>query len=473
MSERGGGPATLTVGEVTALARGRCLSGALDASVRGAGIDTRTMNPGMLFLALPGTHTDGHRFVGEAIRRGAAAVLVARPPEEVVSDAAVILVPDTLRALHRLARGVRERQGPRVVGITGSVGKTSTKEMAAVVAAKAFRTARSPETWNTEIGIPLVLMNMPADCEVAVLELAMRGPGQIRELAEVCRPDIGVVTNVGESHLHFFPSRAALASAKAELVEALPAQGTAILNADDPLVAALRDRTAAHVLFFGDRGDVRAEELRARPPRASTFRLRTPRGAAYVTLPMPGRHAVGNALAAAAVGIALGLSAEAIADGLGEAAPLPMRLEVIDRGGVTIVNDVYNSSPQSMSVALDVVDGIEGSPRVAVLGDMKELGAVSVDAHWAVGREVAHSRFDLIIAFGPLARDLAAAARAEGAARVEHTNELNDVIALLRRELVPGSVVLLKGSRAMAMERITAVLTRSEPTAAPRGGAVP
>ncbi len=470
MSERGVGPPTLTVGEVAALVQGRCVSGSLDAPVRGTGTDTRTMAPGMLFVALSGTHTDGHMFVGEAIRRGAAAVLVARPPEEAVSDAAVILVPDTLRALHRLARGVRERQGPRVVGITGSVGKTSTKEMAAAVAAKAFRTARSPETWNTEIGIPLVLMNMPADREVAVLELAMRGPGQIRELAEVCRPDIGVVTNVGESHLHFFPSRAALAAAKGELVEALPAEGTAILNADDPLVAALRGRTPAHVLFFGDRGDVRAEEVFARSPRASTFRLRTPRGAASVGLPLPGPHAVANALAAAAVGIALGLSAEAIADGLGEAAPLPMRLEIIDRGGMTIVNDVYNSSPQSMSVALDMVDGIEGSPRVAVLGDMKELGAVSVDAHCAVGREAARRRFDLIIAFGPLARDLAAAARAEGAARVEHTNELNDVIALLRRELTPGSVVLLKGSRAMAMERITAVLTRSEPAAVPRGG---
>jgi UDP-N-acetylmuramoyl-tripeptide--D-alanyl-D-alanine ligase len=470
MSERGS-PPVLTVGEVAALVEGRRLAGLPETPVRGTDIDTRTMAPGMLFVAVAGARTDGHRYVAEAFRRGAAAALVARPPDEVPRDAALILVPDTLRALQRLARGVRERQRLRVVGITGSVGKTSTKEMAAAVAAKALRTARSPETWNTEIGIPLVLANIAPDCEVAVLELAMRGPGQIRELVEICRPEIGVVTNVGESHLHFFPSRTALLAAKGELVEGLPATGTAILNADDPFVAALRDRTPARVLFFGGRGEVRAEEVRVHWRQASVFRLRTPRGDARVTLRVPGPHAVANALAGAAVGIALGLDAEVIAEGLAEAAPLPMRLEVIDHGGVTIVNDVYNSSPQSVGVALDMVDEIGGSPRVAVLGDMRELGAVSLEAHRNLGREAARRNFDLIIAFGPLAADLAAAAREAGGPRVEHTNELHDVIALLRRELAPGSVALLKGSRAMAMERITAALTHPEPEVAPRRGA--
>ncbi|HTD47527.1 MAG TPA: UDP-N-acetylmuramoyl-tripeptide--D-alanyl-D-alanine ligase, partial [bacterium] len=308
----------LTAGEAARLAGGALAGGDARAPLRGAAVDSRALAPGMLFVALPGTQTDGHAFVQEAFRRGAGAALVARLPKEVPSGAAIIRAPDTLRAFHRLARAMRDRGRLVVVGITGSVGKTSTKEMAAAVAARAFRTARSPENWNTEVGIPLVLANLPQDREVAVLELAMRGPGQIRELVEVCAPNIGVVTNVGESHMDFFPSREALAAAKGELVEGLAADGVAVLNADDPLTAGLGRRTRARVLSFGDSGgDVRAEEVRLLPARGSTFRLRTPAGAAEVTLRVPGRHSIQNALAAAAVGVALGMAPEAIADGLG------------------------------------------------------------------------------------------------------------------------------------------------------------
>jgi UDP-N-acetylmuramoyl-tripeptide--D-alanyl-D-alanine ligase len=465
-------PAALTAGEAAALVEGELQAGDPRTALRGTTIDSRTVAPGMLFVALAGTRTDGHRFVGDAFQRHAAGVLVSRPPEGAPPGAVVIRVRDTLRAFHRLARGARDRQKLRVVGITGSVGKTSTKEMAAAVAARAFRTARSPETWNTEIGIPLVLTNMPEDREVAVLELAMRGPGQIRELVEICAPDIGVVTNIGESHMDFFPSREALAAEKGALIEGLPPSGVAILNADDPLVAALGGRTRARVLTFGcERGEVRAEALRVLPLRGSTFRLRTPEGGAHVALRVPGRHSVWNALAAAAVGVALGLRAEAIADGLRDAVPLPMRLELIRLGRVTLLNDVYNSSPQSVATALDALEEIEGSPRVAVLGDMKELGARSVEAHRRVGGDAARRRFDLVVAFGPLAAELAVGAREVDGPRVVHTNDVENVVALLQRELVPGSVALIKGSRAMAMERITAALVRPEPTGAVgRGG---
>jgi UDP-N-acetylmuramoyl-tripeptide--D-alanyl-D-alanine ligase len=424
----------------------------------------------MLFVALAGTQTDGHGFVADAFQRGAAGAVVSHPLPETPQRAAVIEVEDTLRALHRLARAVRERQRLRVVGITGSVGKTSTKEMAASVAARAFRTARSPENWNTEIGIPLVLTNLPEDREVVVLELAMRGPGQIRELVEIARPEIGVVTNVGESHLDFFPSRDALAAAKGELIEGLPGDGCAILNADDPLAWALRNRARARVLSFGlEAGELRAEGLRLLPPGGSTFRLKTPKGDAQVTLRVPGRHSVYNALAAAAVGVALGIGADVVAAGLAEAAPVPMRLEVVRVGRTVLVSDVYNSSPQSMAAALDVLDEIEGSPRVAVLGDMKELGAGSVEAHRRVGRDMARRRVDLLVAFGPLAADLAAAAREAGAPRVLHTERLDEVVALLQQTLVPGSVALIKGSRAMAMERITSALMHAAGTPG-RGG---
>jgi UDP-N-acetylmuramoyl-tripeptide--D-alanyl-D-alanine ligase len=437
----------LTAAEVARLAGGVMQSGQARAIVRGAAVDSRVVEPGMLFVAVRGANTDGHCFIGAAFGRGAAGALVSGPIPDVPRDAVVNRVQDTLRAFHRLARGIRDRQRLRVVGITGSVGKTSTKEMAAAVAAQAFRVARSPENWNTEIGIPLVLANIPEDREIAVLEMAMRGPGQIHELVEVAGPEIGVITNIGESHLDFFSGREDLAAAKGELIEGLPPDGCAILNADDALAWGLRERTRARVLSFGlDRG-------------------------AEVTLRVPGRHAIRNALAAAAVGVALGIDAARIAAGLAEAAPLPMRLEIVRLGDRVLLSDVYNSSPQSVDAALDVMDEVAGAPRVAVLGDMKELGASGVEAHRRVGREVARRRLDLLIAFGPLAAGLAAAARAAGGPRVVHTERLDDVLDLLQRTLVPGSVVLVKGSRAMAMERITAVLLRPEPTEATgRGG---
>jgi UDP-N-acetylmuramoyl-tripeptide--D-alanyl-D-alanine ligase len=475
-------PPALSAAEIARLAGGDVLSGDPGVQVRGAAADSREIAPGMLFVALAGSHTDGHRFVADARRRGAAAALVAAHAAAAIgggaaagrADAgfATVAVPDPLRALHRLARAVRDRRGLRVAGITGSVGKTSTKEMAAAVAAQAFRTARSPENWNTEIGVPLVLLNLPADREVAVLEMAMRGPGQIRELVEIAAPQIGAVTNIGESHLDFFPSREALAAAKGELVEGLPPDGCAILNAEDPLAWALRGRTRARVLSFGvERGDVRARDLRVRPGRGSEFLLVTPRGQAPVALRIPGRHAVQNALAAAAVGEALGIDPARAAAGLGAAAPLPMRLEIVPLDGAVLLNDVYNSSPQSAEAALALMDEIEGAgPRIAVLGDMKELGAHTVDAHRRVGRDAARRRVDMVLAFGPLAAEIAAAAREAGGIEVRHTERADEVVETLRRLLRPGAVVLIKGSRAMAMERITEALTRG---AGRRAGAAP
>ena len=462
----------LTAAEVARLGGGALERGDAQAVVRGAAVDSRAIEPGMLFVALRGGNTDGHRYIGAAFDRGATGVLVSAPSIDAPPHRPVIRVQDTLRAFHRLARGIRDRQRLRVVGITGSVGKTSTKEMAAAVAAKAFRTARSPENQNTEIGIPLVLANIPVDREVAVLEMAMRGPGQIRELVEIAGPEIGVVTNIGESHLDFFPSREALAAAKGELIEDLPPHGYAILNADDALAWGLRARTRARVLSFGlERGEVRGEAVRALPLHGTRFSLVTPSGRAEVSLRVPGRHAVQNALAAAAVGVALGIDAARIAAGLAEAPAVPMRLEIVRLGGTILLSDVYNSSPQSMTAALDVMDEVDGAPRVVVLGDMKELGAHAVEAHRRVGREAAHRRIDLLVAFGPLAADLAAAARAEGGPRVVHTERLEEVVDLLHRTLISGSVVLVKGSRAMAMERITAALMRAEPTGASgRGG---
>jgi UDP-N-acetylmuramoyl-tripeptide--D-alanyl-D-alanine ligase len=290
---------------------------------------------------------------------------------------------------------------------------------------------------------------------------------------EITGPEIGVITNIGESHLDFFPNREALVAAKGELIEGLPPHGCAILNADDASAWGLRGRTRARVLSFGlERGEVRAEALRPRPGEGSTFDLKTPAGDSPVTLRVPGRHSVPNALAAAAVGIALGIDVAAIAAGLADATPLPMRLEILRVGGMVLLSDVYNSSPQSVAAALDALDEVEGAPRVVVLGDMKELGAHAAEAHRRVGREAARRRIDLLVAFGPLAADLAAAAREKGGPAVVHTERVDEVVDLLHRTLVPGAVLLIKGSRAMEMERITGALMRPELTGASGPGGV-
>jgi UDP-N-acetylmuramoyl-tripeptide--D-alanyl-D-alanine ligase len=460
-------PFALAAADIAALAGGAVVHGDPAALVRGAAIDSRELEPGMLFVALRGEHTDGHRFVGEALRLGAGAALVSDDVPGVPGGSVLIRTGDTLRGLQRVARGVRDRRPLRVVGITGSVGKTSNKEMSALVLAERYETARSPENWNTEIGVPLVLVNLPDAAEVAVIEMAMRGPGQIRELVGIAGPDIGIVTAVGESHMDFFESREQLAAAKGELIEGLPADGAAVLNADDPLVLGLARRGPARVVTFGFRdADVTARDIRARPGQGSTFMLRIPEGEARVTLAVPGRHAVQNALGAAAVGAVLGVPADAIARGLGRARAVAQRLQVARVAGVTLINDVYNSSPRSMAAALDVMDELPGRPRIAVLGDMRELGALSLEAHRQVGREVARRRVDVLIALGPLAAEMAAAAGEAGTPRVVHTLDPMEALAALRREMAPGAVVLVKGSRALEMERIVDGLTASAAGAA-------
>jgi UDP-N-acetylmuramyl pentapeptide synthase len=240
------------------------------------------------------------------------------------------------------------------------------------------------------------------------------------------------------------------------LIEGLPPDGTAVLNADDPLAMGLAARGPGRVITFGFAGaDVTAHEIRLRPGEGSTFVLRIGTDEAAAALAVPGRHAIQNALAAAAVGAAFGIPAVQAARGLGRARAVPKRLEVLRVGGAVVINDVYNSSPRSMEAALDVMDEFPGRPRIAVLGDMRELGSLSVDAHRRVGREVAGRRIDVLIALGPLAADLAGAAAEAGLPRIVHTVDPEEALAALRRELSPGAVVLIKGSRALAMEQIT------------------
>ncbi|MGH2738465.1 MAG: UDP-N-acetylmuramoyl-tripeptide--D-alanyl-D-alanine ligase, partial [Actinomycetota bacterium] len=382
-----------------------------DATVTGVVFDSRSVRPGDLFVAVSGERVDGHDHVDAAILAGAAGALVS-------SDArfagAVVRVADTREALLRLAADERAGSEAEVVGITGSTGKTSVKDLTAAVLATRFRVHASPRSFNTEIGVPLTLLNAPPVTEVVVCEMGSRGPGHIARLCEVARPGVGVVTNVGPAHLEMFGSIDAVADAKAELVEALPKSGTAVLNADDPRVSAFDVRTRAGVLRFGTgpSADVRGEELRLDLSGLSSFTLRTPGGTERVQLAVPGEHMAWNALAAAAAGVALGLTAGECATGLKEARVSSWRMEItVGRDGIRILNDAYNANPTSMAAALKAARWIAGRHGcVAVLGPMAELGAASPEEHERVGELAARLGIDYLVVVGEEARLIAVGA---------------------------------------------------------------
>ena len=428
--------------------------------VRAVSTDTRTLRSGDLFVALRGPHADGHRFVGEAAAGGVVGVVVATLPEAPL-PVPVLLVPDTLRALGVIAARHRRELRADVVGITGSVGKTTVAGLTALVLERRFRVVRSAEAWNAEIGVPLTLLRAGPETQVVVAEMAMRGLGQIRELVEIARPRIGVVTNVGESHLGLLGTVERVAEAKGELVAGLPPEGAAVLNADDPWTEHLAAKAACRVLRFGlsPEADVRADRVAA-AGSAMTFRLLHGQERAEVRLLLAGRHNVSNALAAAAVGVLLGVPVEEIGAALAHAVPPSGRLQMEEAGGILIINDTYNASPRSVRAALDVLEQVGGGRRrVAVLGDMKELGDASADLHREIGRAAAARELAVLIAVGPEAAALAEGAReVMGAERVIHVPDRDGAVPALRAHLGPTDVVLVKGSRAMGLEAVVEAL---------------
>jgi UDP-N-acetylmuramoyl-tripeptide--D-alanyl-D-alanine ligase len=425
---------------------------------RGVVVDSRRAGKGDLFVALPGERQDGHAFVADAVARGARGVLVRELPEALPAGVAAFVVPDTLLALQRLAAGRRDRRHAKVIGITGSVGKTTTKELVAGVLSTRYRVLKSEANYNNEIGLPLTLLRLTERHQRAVLEMGMYALGEIRTLCEIARPQIGIVTNVGPSHLERLGSLEAIAAAKAELAESLPPHGFALFNADDPLVRAMADRTRAQPLFYGLAGgaDVRATEIASRGLDGVSFRLHWGGASAQVETSLPGRHIVSNALAAAAAGLADGMTLTDVAGALA-AAQVPLRVQVHRaRGGGTILDDTYNASPASVSAALDLLAEIPGR-RIAVLGDMAELGAASREGHLAVGRRAAETA-DVIHAIGEEAGLIAQAAREAGHRDVHHWPTKEAACDALAEDLRPDDVVLLKASRAIALETLLEAL---------------
>ncbi len=434
--------------------------------IRGAAVDSRRTEPGNLFVALPGEQTDGHRFLADAVAHGATALLVSRVPAagelDALGDVTVVAVPDGLAALQALAGEWRARFDPLVVGVTGSLAKTSTKEAAAAVLATRWRVLASAGNENNEIGLPLTLLRLTPAVEVAVLEMGMYVEGEIAQLARLARPRIGVVTAVRGVHLARAGSLAAIEREKGRLVEALPEDGTAILNADDPRVAAMRGRTAARVLTYGlaAEADVSAEAVESLGDAGMRFVLRAAGRRLPLDVPALGRHSVHNALAAAAAGLAAGLALEEIGQGLAGGWGAPHRTVLLEAGPWRVLDDTYNAGPDSMAAALELLAELPARRRVAVLGEMLELGEVAEAEHYALGERAARVA-ELLLTVGEGGRVVAQAARAAGlpAGAVLHVADADAAAEALLARLQPGDLVLVKGSRGVALEALVVRLT--------------
>ncbi len=419
---------------------------------RRAVVDSRKAGRGDIFVALKGERVDGHDYVAQAAQRGASAAIVERAVE---AEIAQYVVPDALAALQQLARNRRiARPKLKVIAITGSVGKTTTKELTAAVLATRYPLLRTEGNLNSEIGLPLVLLELTQNHRRAVLEMGMGAPGEIALLCDIAKPDAGIITNVGPSHMERLGSMDAIADAKAELVEALPDDGVAVLNADDERVAAMAKRTNANVITYGltPNADVRAEEIESHGLAGVRFSLVHGSERATVYSRLPGRAMVHNALAAAAAAITDGLEIDDIAAAL-SAAQIPSRL-VAHKGrcGSLIIDDTYNASPASMRAALDLLGEVPGR-KYAVLGDMRELGAAEMEGHRDVGRYAAGIA-DVIYAVGEIGRWIGDAAIAAGHGNVHIVADKAEIAPAILPQLGTGDVVLLKASRALALETV-------------------
>lgn len=420
--------------------------------VTGAAINSKEVRPGDLFFALRGSAFDGHDFVKEAIFRGAAGAVVAR---EVPDAGPLIITPEPASALVDLAAWVRDTFDPLVVGITGSTGKTTVKDLLASITSPLMPTVASPESFNNDLGVPLTLTACRRETEVVICEMGTRGPGQIARLCEYVRPHAGVVTNVGLTHYEMFGSQAGIAEAKKELVSCLPEAGAAVLNADDPIVMEMAVGCPADVITFGldPQAEVRASGVSADRLGRHAFRLEAKGRSQFVSLPAAGAHQVSNALAAAAAAVSLGIPLEDCKRGLETAKLSRWRMEVKVYSGVVFVNDSYNANPTSVASALKTcAEMAAGGKLVAILGWMAELGEVSEREHRRIGA-LASALVSRLIVVGANALPLAEGARAAGMRDVHTVPDGRQAVAALGR-LDPGDVVLVKASRAAGLEEV-------------------
>ncbi len=462
----------LTLGEVAAYLGTTCDREA--QPVTGYSIDSRTLRAGDLFFAVSGPRFDGHDFVRKALESGASGAVVREVFYEGVRDVSrsfMLPVGNTLGALQMLALEVRRKWGKRLIAVTGSAGKSTTKEMIAAILSRRLNVLRSPRNLNNDFGLPLALLKLEPEHEAAVVELAMSAPGEIARLARLAEPQIGVVTNVAAVHLQFFDSVDAIARAKRELIDYLATTGPsaiAVLNADDERVGKFGEGFPGRVVTFGfsTQAEFRAMEVKAAQDGGSLVKLTTPKGTAEFSLPLPGRHNVANALAAAAACSPFGITARETAEGLAGFKNLHQRSEILTLpGDVTVINDSYNSNPLAMERMIEVLTAWPGARRrIVVAGEMLELGPTAPELHREVGRKCAQTGVDRVIAVQGDARYIAEGA-VEGGIPSSHAHFFNDAkpaAEFCRTLVAPGDVFLVKGSRGVHLEAVIELLAKKD-----------
>ena len=422
---------------------------------QGYSIDSRTIRPGELFFAVKGERLDGHDFVHQALERGAVSAVVrkdqlARFPVKTC----LLAVDDTLVGLQNLATAVRRLWGKPVVGVTGSAGKTTTKEAIGHVLASRYRVMKSEGNLNNHFGLPLMLLKLEPEQEIAVIEMGMSHAGEIAALAKIAQPEVGVVTIVAPVHLEYFDSIAGIARAKYELIESLPAGGTAVLNADDEYVSQFGRDFKGKVLLYGTKAsaDVRADKIQSRGAEGSLFDVTVDGSRATVTLPLVGAHNITNALAAIAVALDRGIQLHEAAAALASLQAADKRGQVVQVGNIRVINDCYNSNPKALQSMVDALAAMPAKRRIAVAGEMLELGAAAEQMHRASGEHIADAKIDVLVGVRGLARPMVEAAKARGMS-AEFLATPEEAGEWLARETREGDVVLLKASRGVKLEK--------------------
>ncbi len=460
---------TLSVDTLINVTSGELLCGSPDLMLNGVCTDSRCVQSGSAYVAFPGERVDGHDFLVEAIGDGARALLVTRSGEELAEvveaaakrGVAVVRIGDALQAVQELASYHRDRLFCPVIGVTGSTGKTTTKEFITAALGMDRDVVATRGNRNNELGVPLTILEAGADTDVLVVEMAMRGVGQIAELCRIARPTVGLVTNVGTSHIEILGTQEAIAFAKAELIESIPEDGISFLNGDDAFSDTLAMSSRAVVVRYGlgESSDICAIDVELDDESRASFTLSAPGvEPTRITLGLPGRHNIYNALAAAGVALHVGVSADLVAAGLASANAGEMRMQSFtSAAGVHVINDAYNANPVAMRAAVETLAGFTSAPRrIAVLGDMAELGSLTELAHFGIGEQVAHSAVEVLVTVGPRAARIADGARTAGmddewirpCATPEEASEVLDDL------LEEGDVVLVKASRVMGLERV-------------------
>ncbi|KPL19692.1 MAG: hypothetical protein AMJ92_01745 [candidate division Zixibacteria bacterium SM23_81] len=457
---------SIYVREIIEATEGQLFTAGLELDIdrfkaKGVSTDSRTILPGEIFIALMGERFDGHKFVAQALKKGASVALVSsewanRHANEEALPRPLIAVPDTLKALQELAGCYRRKFSVTLIGITGTNGKTTTKDMVAEVLSAGFRTMKTEGNFNNHIGVPLTLFRLSSKDHMAVVEMGMSGPGEIRRSAEIALPQHGLITNIGPAHLQQLKSLEAITKAKFELLEMLPQEGRAFLNADDERLMAQKVIPPSQVVTFGMKqgADYRVTETGVDQELQQHFQVE---GLGEFQIPTLGQHNVSNALAAIAVGMELDMPVSSVREALCRFSPSPMRMERIKLGEIIILNDAYNANPASMRAAIQVLVGLKsGGRKIAVLGDMLELGHQAPHAHLELGQFVAASSIDRLIAVGKLAESIAQGALQEGfdSQMIDLCLDAGQAARRLKGILQPGDVVLLKASRAMSLEEI-------------------